>query len=116
MLCRPPLLNVVRQGSQGRKDTLVVLVVGLELHPVALGHLERQFECIDGIETQSGTKQCSIRVDALRLDALEVQRGNDQFGKFRCSGVCNAAMLILGTRAREIQIFSECIMRSEASR
>src|SRR6188768_2106034 len=82
----PVLLDVRREIAQGREDPAVVLVVGAQLEAVALGYLQRQFQGVDGIETQPGAEQWRGGIDLFGLDRLQVQRGDDHRGDVALQG------------------------------
>ena len=86
----PPLLNVVRRD---RREAKIPCVLGVGMSCTRRAWTTRApLERVDGIETQSGTKQCSIGIEALRLDASRSAQKRS-FGKSRCFGCLHAAML-----------------------
>jgi demethylmenaquinone methyltransferase / 2-methoxy-6-polyprenyl-1,4-benzoquinol methylase len=66
---------------QGTKDLLILLAIGTQLDAVLLGHDQRHFQNIDGIQSQSFSIEGCIRIDILRL-YFEVQCLHEQRGKF----------------------------------
>ena len=74
-------LDVIRQGTERGKNAPVLFVIGAQLEAIALGDLQREFECVDGIEAEPGAEQGRFRVDVRRSNAFEIHGLNDEFGE-----------------------------------
>lgn len=77
------LLDMCRKRAQAAENLAILGIVRPQLESVVLGNGQRQFQCVNGIETKLAfTEQGRIRVDRFRFNAFDVEAADHEFGEF----------------------------------
>lgn len=76
------LFDVCRQFTQVRENTFVVGMIRAQLQPVAFRDGQRQFQRIDGIQSQPAPEQRRLRIDVVGRMAFQVQAVDDDLSQF----------------------------------
>src|SRR5690606_25499655 len=111
--------DVRGQRAQRGEDAAVFLAVRAQLEAVALAHGQRQLQRVDRIQAQAGVEQRRLGIDGARIDLVEIQGLDQEFGEFTFGGglaghaAATVAAIILGpddrmaTALREMQTPAE---------
>src|SRR5205814_4581578 len=93
--------DVLGQALQRRKDRFILRIVGLQLDALALLDHQGYLQHAERIESQTVAEERRRRIELFRIDALHVQRLDNQRCKLACGYRLHvASILLLQTSAR----------------